>query len=78
MRAPQTYQIVFCSHPELVVQQASNMPDASSVASEATRIVGDVEVPARPPDRAGACARARQRLVLRPKPVRAGAAASDA
>ena len=27
---------------------------------------------------AGACARARQRLVLRPKPVRAGAAASDA
>ena len=40
----QTYQVVFASHSELVIQQASNMPDASSVASEAARIVGDVEV----------------------------------
>jgi WD40 repeat protein len=37
------YAAVFAAHPEIVLQQAMNMPDASTVAGEALRIVGDAK-----------------------------------
>ena len=35
------YAAVVAAHPEIVLQQAMNMPDASTVAKEALRVVGD-------------------------------------
>ena len=35
------YAAVFAAHPEIVLQQGMNMPDGSTVAGEALRIVGD-------------------------------------
>jgi len=40
----QTYAIIFKIHPELVIQQAANMPDDSSITREAVRIVGNAEL----------------------------------
>ena len=39
-----TYAVIFKIHPELVLQQAANMPDGSAIAREAERIVGDADV----------------------------------
>jgi WD40 repeat protein len=37
------YAAVLAAHPEIALQQAMNMPDASTVAKEALRIVGDAK-----------------------------------
>ena len=39
-----TYAVIFKIHPELVLQQAANMPDGSAITREAERIVGDADV----------------------------------
>ena len=43
-RFVKTYAIIFKIHPELVIQQAANMPDESSITREAVRIVGDASI----------------------------------